>query len=237
MRPLTLISLRAVGPWQYSVAHLMITVTLASGLLCSVISRSVTGVCVLGGAVGGGLTAVGWYYANRPTMVVGVCFTLITAASLLLGSCCVNIGDGCPSIPVTFEVHDARTGLPIVGARVRIRDLSLHNWAGGPPRSTIPAGEDGAESTTDRQGQAKVAYHFRASTRETYFAFKARVFVPGYLYVTVLAPGYAPANLPLQDLTGSCVEHTLDGSELAYIPVFLDPTAEPTTEQDQTGQD
>ena len=115
-------SLRGLGLWQYSLAHMMITLALAAGLLSSVMCRSVIGVLVFGGAFGGVLTGVGCYYANRPAMGVGVCFTLMTAAILLLGYCCVNMGGAYPTIPVTFEVHDARTGLPIAGARVRIRN-------------------------------------------------------------------------------------------------------------------
>lgn len=227
MRFLASMSLRSLEPWQYSLAHLLVTVTLVSAFLSSLMSRSVVGVLVFGGAGGIGLIAVGRHYANCAAMVVGVCFTLMTVAVFLVGYCCVNIGTGFPTIPITFEVCDAQTGLPIAGARVRIRNLASYDWGSGPPGSTIPVGEDGAESTTGQDGRAKVAYHFTASTREAYFTYDAQVSVRGHLYLTVVAPGYTPATRPLGDYTGSYIENKLDGSNLAHVRIALEPNAEP----------
>jgi hypothetical protein len=228
MRLLPSLSLRGLGSWQYSVAHLVIAVTLASAFMSSAMSRSAIGVLVFGGAAGVGIAAAGWHYSNRPTVLIGASFALLAAAVLLAGFSLASVrGNAEPKLPITFEVCDAKTGLPITGAKVRIRDVALHNWGAGPPDSTIPAGETGAEDITDQEGQAEVAYRFSASTRETYFTFSACVFVNWQLYLTAAAPGYAPSTAPLHQYTGTHIENELDGSSLAHVQIFLEPDAKP----------
>lgn len=214
-----------MAPWQYSGAHLLLLTALVSMLVSAVKLHSMVGVLVFGGAVGGGLVVAGFCRANRAAVVVGIVFILLTGAILLGGVAFVALGSDHPNIPVAFEVCDARTDSPIAGARVRIRDLSSWNWKKGVPDSTIPWGEEGTESATDKDGQASVTYQFTASTRKTYFTHSTRVFVNGYIYLTVVAPGYAPVTKPLYEYTGSYVDNNLDGSSLACIRIRLQPTS------------
>jgi hypothetical protein len=224
LRVLSALSLHRMGRTQFTLAHLMLTVTLVCVFLSLVISRSGIGVGVLGYAVGLGMIVAGWHHSNRVVTGVGVLFVLFTGVVLFIGFALAGLGSANPTLQITFEVRDAQTGLPIPSARLRLRDLDGYDWKAGPPSSRIPVGEAGAENTTDRDGQATIAYRFIASTRDSYFGgVKAQVFVHWGLYVTIFSEGYTPLTAPLQEYTGAYVESSLDGSELAHVTIYVEP--------------
>ena len=79
-------------------------------------------------------------------MVVAVGLLMLFAAVVVAGLSMQEIvWDGHKTIALPFVVVDAATGHPIRGATVRIREVS----AEPAPPATVPAGEPGAEGTSD----------------------------------------------------------------------------------------
>ncbi|MCE9544484.1 MAG: hypothetical protein K8T25_03025 [Planctomycetia bacterium] len=222
MSRLPFFSLRGLGPWQISLTYVLITVMFASALLAALLSQSMSATIGIGGGAGVALIVAGWRYSNRAVMAIGAFFPLLTTSIILAALCSSSRGTAYAQIPIRFEIVDSRTGLPIAGARVRIRDLVGYNWGASPPSAAIPHGEPGAESTTDNNGIAIVAYNFHAATRRTHFTFNATVHVRPDLYLTVLAPGYISSTSPLSSYTGGWyVDNSLDGSNLATVKMHL----------------
>ena len=211
---LTLTSLRELGPWRYSVVAPVDCRYV--GVVVAILRRVALGRrrARFWGAAGLGLIVAGRRYASGIAVLAGVFLMLATAAVLGGGFCCLSVGDGSPSIPITFDVRDVRTGLPFPARRSESAILLRTTGGAGPPGSEIPAGEAGAEGKTDQAGKSRAPYRFIASTRATYFTFRARVFVNGCLYLTVAAPRYASVTAPLHDYTSSYVDNKLDGSDL-----------------------
>jgi hypothetical protein len=194
------------------------TIPVALASICSfcILASPSMSTTVLWGAVSAGLITADQHDSQWRRYVIAILCALV-AGAVLLAFVDIGVGDGVAQIPVAFEVCDAETGLPIAGARVRIRDVSSHDLRTVPPTSMIPLGGEGVESTTDEAGNARIAYPFLFSTRHTCFTVRVKVWVHGSLDLTIEASGYTASTTALCDHTGSSVESRLDGSDLTQV--------------------
>ncbi len=213
---------RDLGSWQFTLGQAMLFMT-ALSLFCSFVAwRSGFGVLLVGGLTGLGLVMAGKRCRNGVFFIVGLFTILLTLGTWFVGYCFLTRGCGYLTLPCTIRAVDARTGAPIRGAFVRIRDVSQTKWVNGAPSMQIPPGERGTGSTTNQSGAALLSYEFAISTDESYFLTWTKVFVPGYLYLHVSAPGYRPMIGPLNAYTEHTILYRGNVSSLKEVEVALE---------------
>jgi hypothetical protein len=214
---------RDLGSWQFTLGQAMLFMTVLS-LFCSCVAwRSAFGVLVSGGLTGLGLVIAGKRFQNGVFFAAGVFMILLTLGTLYVGYCYRVRGcGGHLKLPCTVRAVDARTGVPIRGAFVRLRDVLLTKWVSEAPSMNIPPGEPGIGSTTNRSGAVSLSYDFAISYDESYFSRWTKVFVPGYLYLHVSAPGYKPVLTPLSAYTEQTILYRGNVSTLKEVEVALE---------------
>ncbi len=213
---------RDLGWWQFTLGQALLFMTLAS-LFCSCVAwRSGFGVLVSGGLTGLGLVVAGKRCQNGIFFAVGVFMILLTLGTLFVGYSYLARGCGVKTMPCIVRAVDASTGLPIRGAFVRIRDVLLTKWVNGAPSMQIPPGEPGVGSTTNQSGAVSLSYDYAISYDESYFLTWTKVFVPGYLYLHVSAPGYQPVLGPLNAYTEQTIFYRGNVSTLKEVEVALE---------------
>jgi hypothetical protein len=212
---------RDLGWWQFTLGQSLVFTTVLS-LFCSCVAwRSGFGVFVVGGLTSLGLIMGARRSQNPVFFTVGLFMLLLTVGTLFFGYSYQGRACGDLTLPCTIRAVDARTGVPIRGAFVRIRDVLQTKWVNGVPSMQIPPGEPGIGNTTNQSGTVSLSYDFAFSRDESYFLTRTKVFVPGYLYLHVSAPGYQPVLRPLNAYTEQAIYCRGNVSSLKEIEVAV----------------
>jgi hypothetical protein len=188
----------------------------------SVAWRSAAGVAIVGGGGGLGLIVLGRRGNNGAVTIFGCGMVLLTLATLAVGYGVGSIGDGYTNLLCTVCVTDVRTGRPVPGAEVRVRDFS--NWTSNFPKSQITPGEGSRQGTADNLDAVLIRFPCRTFSQNAYFARRTTVFAPPLcLQVEASAPGYDTEFRSLYEFIGPKIDYQGDGPPPIVITVTLNP--------------
>ena len=206
-------------PWcRFSLRQAIVAVTIFCVAMAIVSSSGLLGTIFLGAVFGLLLVVIGFYRHKTVYGAAGGVVWFFTA--LLLLSSNGAIGMGRRTLTCRVQLVDDRTGSPISGVNVRIRDVSNHGFPEGVPVHPIPVGEPGISQVTDAKGISALPFEFRMTWRSGLFVEWERVHVTPYLWIQVDAPGYERALVRLDSRAGSTGNWK---HELPMIKIRLKP--------------
>lgn len=188
------------GHMQFTLLQAFIVVGVISALcaLARLVGLAPTLVVILCGSI-----ALVTHSIRRDNM-------LMTAAGLLIGAVSIGIlipgsgemrGSGRQIRPLTMVVWDTKSGAPVVGAMVRIREVSdVTFYQNGVPITSISPQEKETHGLTDTHGSVTLNWRFRSSSYESLWRHQRFLHLGGELWIQVEAPGRGIVVVPMNSL-------------------------------------
>jgi hypothetical protein len=193
--------------WHFSLGQACIGIALANVLFALIAWGGLLGGVLFAEAFGSVLIAIGIFKGNPRYLAFGLPLAIIAGGLLLVGSAPVARGCGSSKQPYTIEVVDQTRSGAVVGAIVRIRDVTRYNDSEWVPIQPIPVGERVVGGTTDGNGSATIISDFPYSERTGLFVNEAYIYVSDNIWLQVDAPGYKQELVQLNSFTGRSYDY------------------------------
>lgn len=147
--------------------------------------------------------------------------TLLIAVSVFfmaLGST-VALGVGHSTQPLRVRIVDS-TGMPIHGARVRMREVDLMELPEDMPiesPSMINAYDPPVITSSNTSGMASLSYTFSTTSKMGHFVDEWHLYISPALWIQIDAPGYQRRSFRLETILG----RGYDGRKLPFPEILV----------------